>query len=189
MCRLLLILLVVPQLLLAETVQLVSKIDFAPEKVIGLIFNQHGTSYCHETKVSTDKLGQTIVRFEAPEEVSENTFASALLIKANGEVSFASVSPLVKPEIDYAKLPTCQSEVPKNYSQQAAVLKQLVDVRRERVQSLKHELDGMLRGDFLGKIKKLEQEKGFVNKKPLSANLEPSELNIRLFKLVQSFEN
>ncbi len=186
--RQLFILFVLASGLSAEMIELKAKINFLPEKSIGIIFNQAGTKYYNETNINEIKSGETIVSFRV-EEYPEDSFASALVLGKDGQVAFASVQKLANiKDSAVVNLPECKEPVDQDYASQQGLLDELVKLRLQRQDLQKLKLKEYLKPEFVNELIALEKKYGIQEIELITPNTAPEVLNLRLFRLINAIK-
>ncbi len=172
----------------AEIIELKAKINFLPEKSIGIIFNQAGTKYYNETNINEIKSGETIVSFRV-NEYPEDSFASALVLGKEGEVAFASVQKLANlQDSAVINLPECREPLSEDYTQQKGLLEELVKLRVQRQELQKLKLKEYLKPELVTELIALEKKYGIQEIELITPNTPPEVLNLRLFRLINAIK-
>ncbi len=173
------------------TVQLEAKPK--PVKATGILFSTTATSEHQNAEIQMigDKLYS--ISFRVPKSaIRPDSLASAYGVDENGKVSYASVRPVQSAQavLDIASIPRCKDA---NIDQIATItnvgtLRQLIDVRMQRIEIIRTKLKQALDGVRIEKMRKFEEAFGLPHNEPLSATLPPLELYERLSRIQASVE-
>ena len=162
--------------------------SFEPKEAVGLILSSSGVAERPSINLQKVKDGLLLVSFTySKTDVKKDSFATAMVISANGDIAFGDVKALYgsSPKTSFYAIPQCppdQNKVSIDRSKFGA-LETLVHYRTERRETYKKEIQEILSGPFLEKLKKLENGFGLTRGRPLSADLDPFELIDRLSRL------
>jgi hypothetical protein len=167
-----------------------------PTKFVGLLVSKQGV---------LEKTGLELQGLENPKadavvpvgftENSESTLVTTMYLTGSGEIKFTPLKSVSAQERadKYSSLKKCTLKMPQVKDSQLAgnigSLQSLLEVRRVRRDFLKLEIASKLRGDYLEKLQNLEKGLGLSADIPLSADLPPAELNIRLFRILSAVKN
>jgi hypothetical protein len=159
-----------------------------PAKAIGIVFSSGSSRQFSETSIA--KIGDKLyeITFNVPRtSLGDESVATAIGFDQSGTVSFANVVPALTAESQdvLASIPECPGE---DGSKMAAVaspgtLKQLVDVRIERMNIVRFKIARLMDQDFLAKLQKFEEAFGLRYSSPLSPELPAAELIDRLSRI------
>lgn len=155
----------------------------------GIVFSSHSSFEVAETSIT--KIGDKLyeITFSVPRaKVQSDSVASAKAINEEGGLIFAGVTPAIMSEAKdlLASIPECPGE---DLSRAAVTtttpgtLKQLVDVRSERMEIVRLKIKRSMDGNILAKLTKFEEAFGLTRPQELSADLPPAELIDRLSRI------
>lgn len=167
-----------------------------PTKFVGLIVSKQGV---------LEKTGLELMGLENPKaeaivpvgfgENSDSSLITTMYLTDSGEIKFTPLKSVAAQDREnkYAALKTCVLKIPQIKDAQLAgnigSLQSLLEVRRVRRDFLKLEIASKLRGDYLAKLQNLEKGLGLYADAPLTATIPPTELNIRLFRILNAIKN
>jgi hypothetical protein len=155
----------------------------------GIVFSSRSSFEVQETSIT--KIGDKLyeITFSVPRsKVQPDSVASARATNEEGVSVFAGVTPAIMSEAKdlLASIPECPGED----SSRAALttttpgtLKQLVDVRAERMEIVRLKIKRAMDGNALAKLTKFEEAFGLTRSQELSADLPPAELIDRLSRI------
>jgi len=165
---------------------------FNPTHAIGMLISKDGvvTKTIKDTKPSALP-GRMIVTFPyLASELKEDTLAGAMLeyeVDGNRITVFANLRPLYKStkKGTHLELPMCPPELPQIRIASGAygTLKGLIELRSEKRDLSKSEVESNMSGFFLSRLDQLESDLGLLKVTPLSPDLNPIELIDRLQRL------
>ena len=162
-----------------------------PKKALGMVLSAGKTIEIQETSIK--KVGEKLymISFVVDRNVvRKDSVATAMAFDENGNVSFANVTPelLSENKTLLARIPECPAEDPSAIVKldQQGPLKQLVNVRTERVEIARLKISRMLDESFLEKLHRFEDAFGLDKSEELSANLPPEVLVDRLSRITHA---
>jgi hypothetical protein len=157
-------------------------------KATGIVFSASSSFEVPQTTIT--KIGDKLfeVAFSVPRsKIQPDTVASAIATDESGSVVFAGVTPALASEaLDLlASVPECPGEDSSRAitTTSPGTLKQLVDVRSERMEIVRLKLRRAMEGNVLAKLIKFEEAFGLTRPDSLSADLPPAELYERLSRI------
>lgn len=167
-----------------------------PSKVVGIVLTSKGV--IEKTGVTVDSQENGTTRLSIPVERSESgesTLVTAMFETASGEVMFAPLTVLEEEarETKRANRKLCTMPLPiandETLVSNTGALQSLIEIRKVRRDFVQLEISNKLRGDLLRKLQNLEAGFGLVNGTPLSPELPPAELTIRLYRILTAIRN
>jgi hypothetical protein len=151
----------------------------------GIVFSSRSSFEVTDTTVA--KIGDKLyeVTFSVPRsKVQPDSVASAVATDDQGESVFASVTPAIASEARdlLASIPECPGQDSSRAisTTSPGTLKQLVDVRAERMDIVRMKLKRAMDGNVIAKLSKFEEAFGLTRSDALSPDLPPAELLERL---------
>ena len=157
-------------------------------RATGIVFSSRASFEVPETTITKvgDKLYE--VRFSVPRsKLQPDSVASAIAIDENGGNVYASVTPALTAEAQdlLMSVPECPGEDSSHAvtTTTPGTLKQLVDVRAERMDIVRFKIRRTMDGSVLAKLSKFEEAFGLTRTDPLSPDLPPAELIDRLSRI------
>ncbi len=165
-----------------------------PAQAVGLVFSSSGAEQKLGPKLRRVSDELVIVTYPLNENnIQADTFGSALVILANGDVVLGEVKPLaLRAEHSSAySLPACVE--PEDSSalkiSEVGPLQRLVDFRTRRRTIAKDKLRLILSDEFVDKLGKLEQGFGLARESQLNADTHPLEIIDRATRLANAIRN
>ncbi len=159
-----------------------------PSKAVGILFSSGSSRQFTDASIS--KIGDKLyeITFNVPQaSLREDSVATAIGFDQAGAVSFANVVPARTSESQelLASIPECPGEDGSKVATLASpgTLKQLVDVRIERMNIVRFKIARLMDQDFLAKLQKFEEAFGLKYATPLSPELPAAELIDRLSRV------
>lgn len=157
-------------------------------RATGIVFSSRSAFQVPETTIT--KIGDKLyeVTFAVPRsKVQPDSVASAVATDENGGEVFASVTPALTSEAKdlLASVTECPGEDTSGAVSitSPGTLKQLVDVRAERMDIVRLKIRRAMDGNVLAKLVKYEEAFGLTRAEPLSPDLPPAELFDRLSRI------
>lgn len=157
-------------------------------RATGIVFSSRTSFEVSETTITKvgDKLYE--VRFSVPRsKLQPDSVASAIGIDENGGNVYASVTPALTAEAQdlLMSVPECPGEDSSHAvtTTTPGTLKQLVDVRAERMEIVRLKIRRAMDGNAHAKLIKFEEAFGLTRTDPLSPDLPPAELIDRLSRI------
>ena len=151
----------------------------------GIVFSSRSSLEVPEATVT--KIGDKLyeVTFSVPRsKIQPDSVASAVATNDQGGTVFASVTPTIASQARdlLASVPECPGQDSSRAisTTSPGKLKQLVDVRAERMDIVRIKLKRAMDGSVLGKLSKFEEAFGLTRADALSPDLPPAELFERL---------
>jgi hypothetical protein len=184
-------------------VQTVSAVDVTvaiptehkPTKVVGLVISKDGV--LEKTGIEVGETTNNHVTAIIPvawAEGSDDSLVTTIYITEQGEIKFSALKSIATQKRDEksAEKAKCVLPAPKANDHRLlnnlGALNSLVDVRKAKRDVTKLEISNKLKGDFLKKLQNLESGFGLTTEVPLSADIPPAELNIRLFRILTALK-
>lgn len=175
--------------LIAENISVTADSEFTPKKAIGIIFNNKNSKYYHEVSIKKTINNKFLIEF-AEENVTEGSYASAILISDSGEMNFGNVTPINSESLNLDKLSLCENKTDINLESQITVLEELVRIRNKRKEIYQIKLIKSLDKEFINKIEELEDKYGLKYSSKINATETPAyELNSRLYNLLSTIKS
>lgn len=157
-------------------------------RAIGIVFSSRASFEVAETVVT--KIGDKLyeVRFAVPRSnLQPDSVASAMAVDENGANVFASVTPAIAAEAQdlLMSVPECPGEDSSRAitTTTPGTLKQLVDVRAERMEIVRLKIRRSMDENVLAKLRKFEEAFGLTRTEALTPDLPPAELIDRLSRI------
>ena len=173
--------------LFGESVKVVVRAESKPPivKASGIVFSAKSSFNVDETTVT--KIGDKLyeISFSVPRsKIQPDSVASAMATDENGASVFGNVTPTLTSESRdlLASVPECPGEDSSKVTTVSTpgALKQLVDVRAERLDIVRLKLKRAMDGNVLAKLIKFEEAFGLKRSSDLSPDLPAAELIDRL---------
>jgi hypothetical protein len=171
-------------------IQISVKVESKPNlvKAVGLIFSTKSSYEVKQTVIKKvgDKLYE--ISFDVPSsKVSPDSVASAIATDENGAEVFSNVTPAITSSAKdlIASIPECPGEDTSTAVtiSTPGALRQLVDVRSERMDIVRQKLHRAMDNGIREKLNRLEAAFGMSRATELNADLAPPELIDRLMRL------
>lgn len=165
---------------------------FDPSFGVGLLISSQGTISKPIKKTEKSSVpGRMLVSFEyLPSEIKNDTMATAMLeylVEGTRATIFANLRPIFSTENknSYLDTPACPSDKQtiKIASDSYGTLQGLIELRQEKKNLSKQEVQSLMSGRFLRQLDQLEVDFGLGRVEPLDAGLHPVELIDRLQRL------
>jgi hypothetical protein len=154
----------------------------------GIVFSSRSSFEVADTNVT--KIGDKLyeISFAVPRsKIQPDSVASAIGTDENGGTVFAGVTPALSSEaLDLlSSIPECPGQDSSRAisTTSPGTLKQLVDVRAERMEIVRIKLRRAMDGNALAKLAKFEEAFGLHRSEELSPDLAPAELFDRLSRI------
>lgn len=169
--------------------------EHQPTKVVGLVVSKSGV--LEKTGIEVAESTNTHVTATVPvawTEGSDDSLVTTMYMTEEGEIKFSPLKSIATQKRDEkaAQKAKCALPAPKANDHRLlhnlGALHSLVDVRRVKRDVTKLEISNKLKGDFLMKLQNLETGFGLTTDVPLSAEIPPAELNIRLFRILTALK-
>jgi hypothetical protein len=178
----------------AGEVAVLVRAAFTPMQAVGIVFDAEGIREISETKISQTAQGDYRIDFSLPPEARIGTgqLLSALVLSEEGEKAYGVVTPLDGGVVNAVLVtPACEQKVSSSLAVagQYALLESLVDVRLARRKYSLEKIQSMMSAPWFEKVQRIEKGFGFVHDRPLSPELNPAELNERLFHILRAIES
>lgn len=180
----------------AADVPLTIPAGIEPSKVVGIVLSKRGVIEKTGVTVQPQENGSTHLTIPVSRSESESdTLVTAMFETASGEVMFAPLTSLEEEarlkKKDSRKI--CITPMPIAHDEtlvsNIGALQSLLEIRKVRRDFVQLEIANKLRGDLLRKLQNLEAGFGLVNGTPLSPDLPPAELTIRLYRILTAIRN
>jgi hypothetical protein len=160
-----------------------------PTKAIGILLSTTGVKEVSDTAIQ--KVGERLydITFRVERAgLTEDTVATAMATSADGQVTFANVTPALLSDSHAitGSVPECPGEDPTSIAvlNQLGPLRQLVDVRTERSKFAREKIRRALDESMLAKLSRYEKHFGLNQSgEPLSADLPAEVLLDRLSRI------
>jgi hypothetical protein len=160
-----------------------------PTKALGILLSTTGVREVSETSI--EKVGEKLYDIAFTVErsgLTDDTVATAMTTSAEGEVSFANVTPALLSESHSitGNIPECAGEDPTSIAilNQLGPLRQLVDVREERSKFAREKIRRVMDDSMLSKLSRFEKHFGLgQSKEALTADLPAEKLLDRLSRI------
>lgn len=157
-------------------------------RATGIVFSSRTSFQVAETAIT--KIGDKLyeVRFAVPRsKLQPDSVASAIAVDENGANVFAGVTPAITAEAQdlLMSVPECPGEDSSRAvtTTTPGTLKQLVDVRAERMEIVRLKIRRAMDGNVLAKLTKFEEAFGLTRAEALNPDLPPAELIDRLSRI------
>ncbi len=154
----------------------------------GIVFSSRSSFEVPEAKLS--KIGDKLyeITFSVPRsKIHPDSVASAVANDDQGGAVFASVTPAITSEARdlLASIPECPGQDSSRAvaTTSPGTLKQLVDVRAERMDIVRIKLKRAMDGNVMAKLVKFEEAFGLARSDDLNPDLPPAELFDRLSRI------
>jgi hypothetical protein len=154
----------------------------------GIVFSSRSSFEVTDTEIT--KIGDKLyeITFSAPRsKVLSDSVASAIATDENGSEVFATVTPAYDSEAKnlLASVPECPAEDSSRAvnTTSPGTIKQLVDVRAERMEIVRLKIKRAMDGNVLQKLAKFEEAFGLTRAEELNPDLPPEELFDRLSRI------
>lgn len=178
----------------ARTVEVHVPTNMAVTNAVGLLMT--GGRTIQKAVASMNQLAEDVLVVTFPYDAAEldgESFASALVVGAEGEVRYGEVK-LVAGNLtskSFLTLPECPAkEVSKLIGHdQTGLIESLVEIRAARREAHQLRISTTMQGAFLEKLQRLEKGFGFLYAKKLAPDLPPTELADRLSRLTNAIKN
>jgi hypothetical protein len=170
-----------------DAVKVVVRAESKPAivKASGIVFSSRSSFNIDEAAVT--KIGDKLyeISFSVPRsKIQPDSVASAMATDENGAAVFGNVTPALSSETRdmLASVPECPGEDSSKVTtiSTPGALKQLVDVRAERLDIVRLKLKRAMDGNVLAKLGKFEEAFGLKRASDLSPDLPAAELIDRL---------
>jgi hypothetical protein len=154
----------------------------------GIVFSSRSSLEIPDTEIT--KIGDKLyeITFSVPHsKVESDSVASAIATDENGANVFAAVTPAFDSAAKdlIASVPECPAEDSSRAvnTTSPGTIKQLVDVRAERMEIVRLKIKRAMDGNVLEKLAKFEEAFGLTRASELSPDLPPAELFDRLSRI------